>query len=130
MFPKNILGASALVSDPNSTRNKAPKKPTAIPIALGVRIFSLIITADNTTTKIGDTVISTALLIGVESDKPLKKASILIHIPNAPHKTKRGQSFLSIRSFGPNNPRIQKREVATSSLTQIKPKYKTILLDA
>ena len=66
-------------------------------------------------------VIITPLLIGVDNSRPLKKASIFVHIPNIEAKIIFKKSPLSIFSFGANRLINQKIEVAPSNLSIINP---------
>ena len=59
--------------------------------------------------------------IGVDSSRPLKKANILVHIPNIEANTIFIKSFDSIFSLGVNRLINQNIEVAPSSLNIINP---------
>ena len=82
-----MFGASCRSSEPNNISPIAPRSPTNIPNTFFPEIFSLIQRADKINTIIGVVVISTALFIGVDSDSPLKKTSMLRPIPKMAQTT-------------------------------------------
>ena len=81
-LPSGMFGASCRISELKSIKPKAPKKPMAIPTIFFGSTFSLIRIADKKTTIMGVVVIRTALLIGVDSERPLKNTNILKPMPN------------------------------------------------
>ena len=98
VFPKRIFGASDRSSLPNSTSESAPIRPKATPMVLLLVMGSLSSTADKISVQIGVIVTRTALLIGVESSRPLKKESIFMLAPNKLARAIFGQSARSIFS--------------------------------
>ena len=93
-----------------------------IPKALLNVIFSLTIMADKISVQIGVIETSTALLIGVESSSPLKKANMFIDMPKTVAKSNLGQSFFSIFSLGRNRETPQKSTAAPAVRRKINPK--------
>ena len=67
-------------------------------------------------------VTKTALFMGVDNCKPLKKASILITIPNTAQMAMRPQSLRSIFCFGANGAIHQNKSAAPLTLKNINPK--------
>ena len=61
------------------------------------------------------------LLIGVDNSRPLKKASIFIHIPNIEARSIFKKSLFSIFSLGVNRLIVQKIKVAPSNRNMINP---------
>ena len=76
-----MLGAFDTLSVLKSTKANAPESPKAIPIPLISVIFSLRINEAKIKTMTGESVTITELLIGVLRLNPLKKKSMLMHIP-------------------------------------------------
>ena len=72
-------------------------------------------------TKTGESVIITPLFIGVDSSSPLKKANILVHMPNMEAKTILTKSLDSIFSLGVNRLINQNIDVAPNNLNIINP---------
>ena len=77
--------------------------------------------AENIKTIIGEIVIITELFTGVDNSRPLKKASIFIHIPNVEARSIFKKSFFSIFSLGINRLISQKIRVAPSNRNIINP---------
>jgi len=69
----------------------------------------------------GETVMSTALFMGVERDRPLKNMSILMTIPKMAQLKIRNQSFFSIRSLGAQKLISQNKIAAPETRSRINP---------
>ena len=91
LFPKLTLGA-LITKDvlPYKIRSSAPENPKVIPKNFRPVRRSLRKKADKMRMMMGVKVTITPLLIGVESCKPLKNMSILMHIPKKAAKKIRG----------------------------------------
>ena len=95
-------------------------KPEIIPKAFMLSIFSLSKIAEKMNTIIGERVIMTELLTGVDNSKPLKNASIFITIPKKEQRIILGQSFLSILSDLINKLTVQNNNDAPITRKRIK----------
>ena len=121
-FPKGILGASRRISFPKTIKTKAPIKPNITPTILGSNSRSFMRIAENTNTNMGVMVMSTALLMGVESSIPLKKQSMFITIPKSAQSSIFGKSARSIFCCGIKRLTSQNKLAAPKRRTCTKPK--------
>ena len=122
VFPKRMFGASDRSSLPKSTSESAPIRPKATPMVLFLVIGSLSSKADKISVQIGVIVTRTALLIGVESSRPLKKESIFMLAPNKLARAIFGQSARSIFSDFLKRDNPQNSKKAPTTRMKINPK--------
>ena len=120
-LPKGMLGALGWVFSPKRMSTKAPMSPMPMPMDFIQVMGSFKNTAVKTNNNTGVKVITTELLMGVESSNPLKNMFMFSTIPKKAQANILQKSFLSNFSVGYSKLMSQKSKAAPLTRKRIKP---------